>query len=80
MNKKYEYEATEQSVDVRNFSIVSDRKLTWDELNQAICMPNITKEGSCETDDGITVTYLYTDFGDDSEFNVDGDIEEKDYE
>ena len=43
-------------------------------------MPNITKEGSCETDDGITVTYLYTDFGDDSEFNVDGDIEEEDYE
>jgi len=75
MNKKYEYEATEQSVDTRNFSIVSDRKLTWDELNEAICMPSITKEGDCESDNGITVTYLWTDYGDDSEFDVIGDIE-----
>ena len=78
MNKKYEYEVTEQSVDVRNFSIVSDRKLTWDELNEAICMPSITKDGDCKTDDGITVTYLYTDYGDDSEFDVMGDIKEDD--
>ena len=78
MTKKYEYEATEQSVDVRNFSIVSDRKLTWDELNEAICMPSITKEGNCETDDGITVTYLWTDYGDDAQVDFNGDIEEDD--
>jgi len=80
MTKKYEYEATEQSVDVRNFSIVSDRKLTWDELNEAICMPSITKEGNCETDDGITVTYLWTDYGDDAQVDFNGDIEEQDNE
>ena len=77
MNKIYEYEATEQSVDVRNFSIVSDRKLTWDELNEAICMPNITKVGDDITDDGITVTYLWTDYGDDAQFDVDGELKDE---
>ena len=77
MTKIYEYEATEQSVDIRNFKIVSDRKLTWDELNEAICMPSITKEGDCETDDGITVTYLCTDYGDDSEFDVSGELKDE---
>jgi len=77
MNKIYEYEATEQSVDVRNFSIVSDRKLTWDELNEAICMPNITKVGDCVTDNGITVTYLWTDYGDDAQFDVDGELKDE---
>jgi len=77
MNKIYEYEATEQSVDVRNFSIVSDRKLTYDELNEAICMPSITKVGDCETDDGITVTYLWTDYGDDAQFDVDGELKDE---
>ena len=77
MTKIYEYEATEQSVDIRNFKIVSDRKLTWDELNEAICMPSITKEGDCETDDGITVTYLWTDYGNDSQIEIDsGDIKD----
>lgn len=77
MNKIYEYEATEQSVDIRNFSIVSDRKLTYDELNEAICMPSITKVGDCETDDGITVTYLWTDYGDDAQFDVDGELKDE---
>jgi len=77
MNKIYEYEATEQSVDVRNFSIVSDRKLTWDELNEAICMPNITKVGDDITDNGITVTYLWTDYGDDAQFDVDGELKDE---
>ena len=78
MNKIYEYEATEQSVDERNFSIVSDRKLTWDEINEAICMPSITKAGDCKTDDGITVTYLWTDYGCDGQVDFNGDIEEDD--
>jgi hypothetical protein len=74
MNKIYEYEATEQSVDVRNFSIVSDRKLTESEILDAICLPNISKVGDCITDDGITVTYLWTDYGDDAQFDVDGEL------
>ena len=74
MNKKYEYEVTEQSVDVRNFSIVSDRKLTEGELALAICLPSITKEGDCENDNGIEVTYLGTDYGDDSQCDFYGDM------
>ena len=70
MNKIYEYEATAQSVDVRNFSIVSDRKLTWGEILDAICLPNISKEGDCEKDGGITSTFKWTDFGDDSQMEV----------
>jgi len=77
MNKIYEYEATEQSVDVRNFSIVSDRKLTWGEILDAICLPNISKEGDGITDDGITVTYLWTDYGDDAQFDVDGELKDE---
>jgi len=80
MNKKYEYEVTEQTVDVRNFSVVSDRKLTEGELNEAICLPSITKEGDCESDNGITVTYLYTDYGDDSQCDFNGDIKEEEGE
>ena len=76
MNKIYEYEATEQSVDVRNFSIVSDRKLTESEILDAICLPNISKEGDCEKDGGITSTFKYTDFGEDSQMEVDsGELE-----
>ena len=78
MNKKYEYEVTEQSVDVRNFSIVSDRKLTESELLETICMPSITKEGDFVEEDGIKVTYHWTDYGDDAQVDFNGDIEEDD--
>ena len=75
--KEYVYEVSEQSTDIRYFEIVSDKKLTESEINDAICLPNISKEGDCEKDGGITSTFKYSDFGDDSQMEVDsGDVEE----
>ena len=55
--KEYVYEVSEQSTDTRYFEIVSDKKLTEEEINNAICLPNISKEGDCEKDGGITSTF-----------------------
>jgi hypothetical protein len=77
MTKKYIYEVSEQSTDTRYFEIVSNRKLTEEEINDAMCMPDIRKEGDCETDDGITSTFKWTDYGEDTEIEIDsGDIKD----
>ena len=68
--KEYVYEVSEQSTDMRYFEIVSDKKLTESEILDAICLPNISKEGDCEKDGGITSTFKWTDFGDDSQMEV----------
>ena len=69
--KKYAYEVSEQSTDVRYFEIVSDKKLTEEEIHNAICMPDIQKEWDCVKEGGITSTFKYSDFGDDSQMEVD---------
>ena len=77
MSKQYIYEVTEQSVDIRKFEIISDRKLTYEEVEDAICLPDISKAGDCETDNGVTTTYLWTDYGDDSEIDIEGNLKEQ---
>jgi len=47
-------------------------------LLEAICMPSITKEGDFVEEDGIKVTYHWTDYGDDAQVDFNGDIEEDD--
>jgi len=72
---KHIYKVTEQSVDVRNFTIETDKPLQddcYDDIVNTICMVSITKEGDTETgttDDGVNykVTYVDTDCGDDSQ-------------
>ena len=54
-----------------------NKKLTESEILDAICLPNISKEGDGITDDGITVTYLWTDYGDDAQFDVDGELKDE---
>tara|TARA_R110000803_G_scaffold203813_1_gene269547 strand:- start:71 stop:328 length:258 start_codon:yes stop_codon:yes gene_type:complete len=63
---KYKYIATEKSVDVRHFEILSDRKLTKDEVEDAMALPDIDKVGDSELENGIQSTYLRTEYGDDS--------------
>jgi len=63
---KYYYRVTEESCDTRVFDIESDRQLDEIELIDAVCLPDITKEGDSETSFGITATFLYTDYGADS--------------
>ena len=76
--KQYIYEVSEQSTDTRYFEIVSNRKLTEEEINDAMCMPDIRKEGDCETDNGITSTFKWTDYGDDAEIDIEGNLKEED--
>jgi hypothetical protein len=79
MKTKYKYNVTEQTVDVRNFTIETDKPLQDDcheDIVDAICMVSITKEGDTETgttDDGVNfkVTYDDTDYGDDSQVDWD---------
>ena len=78
--KQYIYEVEEQSVDIRKFEIVSDRKLTYNEVMHSICMPDISKTGDCKTDNGITATYLWTDFGEDGQIIIEGEELKEDNE
>lgn len=65
----YKYIATEHSLDVRYFEIVSNRELSEEEITDAMSLPDITVEGSTEEEQGVKVTYTHTDFGDDSQVN-----------
>ena len=82
MKIKYIYKVTEQTVDVRNFTIETDKPFTdnGDDgdgyILDAICEVSITKEGDTKTgttDDGVNykVTYVDTDYGGDSEMDWD---------
>tara|TARA_R110001583_G_scaffold118905_2_gene270326 strand:- start:858 stop:1097 length:240 start_codon:yes stop_codon:yes gene_type:complete len=72
MNKEtYTYEVSEQSTDTRYFEIVSNRKLTEEEIHDAVCLTNISKEGDCVKEGGITATFKWTDFGEDSDMEID---------
>jgi hypothetical protein len=80
MKTKYKYFVTEQTVDVRDFTIETDKPFTDDEYGKilnAICEVDITKEGDTLTDtttDGVTykVTYDGTNYGSDAQ--VDWDV------
>ena len=78
MKTKYIYYVTEQTVDVRNFTIETDKPFTDNDdgaqgyIHDAICEVSIAKEGDTETgttDDGVNskVTYVDTDYGDNSQ-------------
>ena len=79
MKTKYRYNVTEQTVDVRNFTIETDKPFTDDDeygtILNVICEVDITKEGDTLTDttDGVTykVTYDGTDYGDDGQVDWD---------
>ena len=69
----YKYIATEHSVDVRHFEIVSNRELSEEEITHAMSLPDINVEGSSKisntADKGVKVTYTHTECGDDSQVN-----------
>jgi hypothetical protein len=49
----YKYIATEHSVDVRHFEIVSNRELNEGEITDAMSLPDINVEGSSEEEQPI---------------------------
>jgi len=78
--KTYTYEVSEQSTDTRYYEIVSDKKLTEEEVREAICLP-FSREGDCVKSGGITATFKWTSLGEDFEMEIDsGDIKEEDDE
>ena len=79
MKTKYIYKVTEQTVDVRNFTIETDKPFTDDEymaIVEAICEVDVTTKGDQSTgksDDEVDykVTYVGTDYGDDAQVDWD---------
>tara|TARA_A100001201_G_scaffold142440_2_gene140661 strand:+ start:950 stop:1279 length:330 start_codon:yes stop_codon:yes gene_type:complete len=78
MSKQYIYEASEQTVDVRSWTIKSDRQLTEDEVTdiyQDSQIENVGEEQEYST--GITVTFEGTEYGDDAIPDIQGDFKEE---
>jgi hypothetical protein len=81
MTKKYIYEASEQSVDVRSWTIESDRQLTEDEVTDIYQDSQIDDEGKeYEYSKGIMVTFDGTEYGDDAIPDIQGDFKEEEEE
>jgi len=85
MKSKFIYEVNEQSVDVRKYTIESDKPLTDRDDNcrsdiiDLICHLDITKNGDttkAKTKDGTEakITYVGTDYGDDSQMDWDSGV------
>ena len=78
MSKQYIYEASEQPVDVRSWTIKSDRQLTEDEVTDIYQDSQIEYVGEeQEYSTGITVTYEGTEYGDDAIPDIQGDFKEE---
>jgi len=75
---KYIYEASEQSVDTRSWTIESDRQLTEEEVFEIYQDSQIEDEGKeQEYSEGIMVTFDGTEYGDDAQPLVEGDFKEE---
>jgi len=88
---KYVYEVEEYSQDSRHYTVESEVKLTEEQINLAYCEVGL-KEGDAneftlsDIDNDVStpknkinikVTFNYVDYGDDSQVNITGDVEEK---
>jgi hypothetical protein len=81
MTKKYIYEASEQTVDVRSWTIESDRQLTEEEVEGIYQDSQIEDAGKeYKYSEGIMVTFNGTEYGDDSIPNIEGDFKEEEEE
>mgnify|MGYP003109720738 CR=1 FL=1 len=78
MSKQYIYEASEQTVDVRSWTIESDRQLTEEEVTDIYQDSQIDDVGEeQEYSTGITVTFEGTEYGDDAIPDIQGDFKEE---
>tara|TARA_R110000823_G_scaffold273345_1_gene392389 strand:+ start:268 stop:537 length:270 start_codon:yes stop_codon:yes gene_type:complete len=86
MTDKYEYKVHEWSVDTRSFTIVADRKLTYDEVDEIYRDSSLDNEGKAvkidsglKIDGDIYLTFNGTEFGS-SEVETDGDFKDDEEE
>ena len=78
MSEKYIYEVSESSVDVRSWTIESDRQLTEEEDSDIYQDSQIEDEGKeYQHSDGIMVTYDGTEYGDDAQPLFEGDFKDE---
>ena len=74
--KEYVYKVSEHCIDVRYFEIVSNKKLSHNEVIDAICLPDISKEGDAKKEGGITSTFMWTDFGETTDVKILGELKD----
>ena len=72
--KKYQYHIEEYSQDSRIYLIESDRKLTEEEIYEAYPEVDLRKDSAITTIDGIKVTFQGTEYGDDAQVNINGEL------
>ena len=76
--EKHEYEVEEWSQDTRKWVFTSNRKLTYEELMEMFCDGVHMDEGKTETvDDGVSVNYQGTSYGNNCEVELNGDFKEE---
>jgi hypothetical protein len=69
---KYEYIVEERSVDVRTFKVVSDKKLSDDEIYEYYPTASFNEHTvyTADYNPKVTVQYEGTEYGDDSQVNI----------
>jgi|TARA_Y100000310_G_scaffold180376_1_gene180262 predicted nucleotidyltransferase len=72
--KNYKYHIEEYSQDVRLYLVESDEKLTEEEIHEAFPEVELTDGATSITEKGIKVTFEGTEYGDDSQVNIDGEV------
>ena len=78
---KFTYKIEEYSQDSRHYEIVSDVKLSEEEITDIYCEVDLvdgyTNQWKMVDKGNVKVTFTGTEYGDDSQVNINGDIEEK---
>ena len=78
---KFTYKIEEYSQDSRHYEIVSDVKLSEKEITDIYCEVDLvdgyTNQWKMVDKGNVKVTFTGTEYGDDSQVNINGDIEEK---
>jgi hypothetical protein len=77
----YKYRITETSEDTRYYTIESKQPLTEEEVQDCLGNVNITDTKNSYENEGIKITFLRTEFGDNTELDIEGsELKEDDYE
>ena len=73
----YTYHVKEYSRDNRLYLIESENKLTEDEVHEAFPEVTLVDGATSITKDGIKVTFQGTEYGDDAQVNIEGNLKEE---
>ena len=78
---KYKYKITETSEDTRYYIVESNEILTEEEIQDHLANVKITDTKNSYEDEDLKITFLRTEFGDNTEIDIQGsDLKEEDYD